>query len=179
VSGQSLAELGLEPMEPRPAHPAQSDNAPTSAPVLELELIPVKARPGHYAAHADGRCIGKASKQPLFDGARALLAEGVPPEVAITTRHAGSTNVATRSAVGEASRWTNEESDTRGLRLRRWRPHPNTAQGGVREPEDARSDPAGTGPATTRARSWPPPPDPWTATAQRWPAGRPEAPAPA
>lgn len=125
------------PAEPDPAAPVRA------APILELVLTPIKTRPGHYAISLDGRCLVR-SREPFFSAARVLEAEGVPPDTILTTRHAGSTVTATRSTVGEAAKWTIEESDDRGLRLRKWRPYPMAAQGGVGERENARSDPVGT-----------------------------------
>jgi hypothetical protein len=44
---------------------------------------------GKFETHLNGRqlCI---SRQPLLDGARILLAEGIDPETPIVTRHAGA-----------------------------------------------------------------------------------------
>ena len=55
------------------------------------------------------------SRQPFFDGARVLLAEGVEPATVYEARHQGSTRVAMRSTVGEAAKWTVTVSDTGGL----------------------------------------------------------------
>lgn len=114
------------------------------SPAFELVLTPAPNRPGHYAAHLGERCILRASRQPLFDVARALSGEGVPPEAILTTKHAGSSIVATRSTVGEASRWTIEESDNRGPRRRTWRPYPNVTLGGAGAPENERGNQPGT-----------------------------------
>lgn len=117
-------------------------------PVLELVLTPVASRPGLYAASLDGRDVVRASRQPFYDAARALLAEGAPAGAALAARHAGSATVAMRSTVGEAAALTVEEGDGRRLRLRPWRPHPKAGRGGVGEAEDARSGAAGSeGPA--------------------------------
>lgn len=119
--------------------------SPTSASGhLELVLTPVSSRPGHFTAHLGDRCIVRASRQPLYDAARALAGEGVPASTPIATRHAGSSTVAMRSTVGEASRWTIEESDSRGLRRRIWRPHPNAVRGGAGAPDNERGDEPGT-----------------------------------
>lgn len=132
-----------------------------SAPLrLELVLTPAPNRPGHYAAHLGDRCILRASRQPLFDGARMLAGEGAPPEAILTTRHAGSSIVATRSTVGEASRWTIEESDTRGLRRRPWRPHPGAISGGAEAPENDRGEAPGTDRPAGRPSAFPGVPTP-------------------
>jgi hypothetical protein len=67
--------------------------------------------------------ITKPTRQPFFDGARALLALGYPPETAIQSRHQGSEVVAMRSTVGEAAKWTIKERDRGGLRKERWQPY--------------------------------------------------------
>jgi hypothetical protein len=116
--------------------------------VIALVLHPVPGRPGAHDAMHGGRRLCR-SRQPFLDGARALLAAGVAPETVLEARHRGSAIVALRSTVGEAARWTIEESDRDGLRRRLWRPRPSE----VREeappsragaPEDARSALAGT-----------------------------------
>jgi hypothetical protein len=153
---------------PRLAHPAVSDDAPAAAPTLELELRPIRERPGIYTAVLGGRCLVR-SRQPLLDGARALLAEGVPPETMLATRHAGSAIVATRATVGEAARWTIEENDRDGLRRVRWNPTRHGPRRSGYGP--SASDPALAGsdtcPAATRARFWPPPPRSWPVPRQR------------
>jgi hypothetical protein len=85
-----------------------------------LELWPMPERPGRYAAVLpDGRVLVQ-SRQPLLDGARKLLAEGVPPDTVIETRHEGSTIVAQRTTVGEAAKWTVKEHDKGGLQRKRY-----------------------------------------------------------
>jgi hypothetical protein len=90
-------------------------------PIL-LELWPMVERPGRYAGVLpDGRVLVQ-SRQPLLDGARKLLAEGVPPETVLETRHKGSAIIAQRTTVGEAAKWTVHESDKGGLRRVPWSP---------------------------------------------------------
>lgn len=79
-----------------------------------------------------------------------LAGEGVPAGTPIASRHAGSTTIAMRSTVGEAARWTIEESDGGGLRRRIWRPHSNAAPGGAGAPENERGDQPGTKSADRR-----------------------------
>ena len=93
--------------------------------VIELELVPVRGKSDRFdAIMPDGRVLVR-SRQPLFDGARVLLAEGVPPETCIAVRHRGSTIVAMRRRLGDAAKWTIEESDKGGLRKRMWKPFDN------------------------------------------------------
>ena len=70
--------------------------------------------PGRYRAVLSGRILC-TSRQPFFDGARVLLAEGVEPATVYEARHQGSTTVAMRSTVGEAAKWTVTVSDAGGL----------------------------------------------------------------
>jgi hypothetical protein len=89
--------------------------------MTSLELWPMPEKPGRYAAVLpDGRVLVQ-SRQPFYDGARKLLAEGVPPETVIEARHKGSSIVALRSTVGEAAKWSVEESDRGGIARRRYR----------------------------------------------------------
>ena len=117
----------------------RTGDAVTGPAAVELEIVPIPSRPGCFAAYLpDGRGLIRASRQPLLDGARALAAEGAPSETVITVRHRGSTIVAMRSTVGEAAKWTIEESDRGGLRKRRWRPFGMAGSSRDGVPENAR-----------------------------------------
>lgn len=89
--------------------------------------------PGRHEALCDGEVIVKSSRQPCYDGARALLARGVDPETFIQWHNEHGTPDM-RGKVGELAKWTVEESDRDGLRRRRWRPNPRFLPGG--EPQD-------------------------------------------
>jgi hypothetical protein len=91
--------------------------------VIELILVPVKRRPGHYDAMLGPRRLCR-SHQPFLDAARVLLAEGVAPEAVLDARHQGSAIVAMCSTVGEAAKWTIVERDGQGLRREPWHPRP-------------------------------------------------------
>jgi hypothetical protein len=71
----------------------------------------------------DGREIVTRSTQPLLDGARALLAEGIDPRTRIVMRHTGSDTDALRSTVGAAAGLTVEEGES-VPRVKRWKPSP-------------------------------------------------------
>jgi hypothetical protein len=135
------------------------------SPALELALSPVAGRPGFYAADLGGCRVVAASRQPFLDAARALLALGVPPGAALAARHVGSAIVAMRSTVGEAAALAVEETDDRGLRLRRWRAHPKAACGGACETENARSDAAECEEPADVPRAFPAVPAPLAAAA--------------
>jgi hypothetical protein len=90
--------------------------------MTNLELWPMPEKPGRYAAVLpDGRVLVQ-SRQPFYDGARKLLAEGVPPDTVLEARHKGSSVVALRSTVGEAAKWTVRERDKGGIRRERFDP---------------------------------------------------------
>jgi len=106
-------------------------------PIL-LVLWPLVDKPGRYAAVLpDGRALVH-SRQPLLDGARKLLAEGVPPETGLETRHYDSGIIAQRSTVGEAAKWTVKEGDQRGLQRIRYRPYegPRPEPAGPKTPDE-------------------------------------------
>lgn len=94
---------------------------------LSIELVPVRQRPGVYAALLGQRVLAR-SRQPLLDAARGLLAEGMAPETVLVARHAGSSTIAMRSTVGEAAKWTIKERDRGGLRKELWQPHPKAGE---------------------------------------------------
>jgi hypothetical protein len=68
------------------------------------------------------------SDQPLYDGARALLAAGEPPQTLLTMRHAGqSIDAWNPTAIGELAKWTVVERNRDGLARQRWKPHPKAS----------------------------------------------------
>jgi hypothetical protein len=96
---------------------------------------------GKFVTSLEGRqlCI---SRQPLLDGARILLTEGVDPETPLVTRHAGDDYDAMISTVGEAAKWTVREDEKVGPKFDRWRPFPVTRRG---SPSDLNERPAPRG----------------------------------
>lgn len=83
--------------------------------------------PNAFAAALDGELIC-VSETPLFDSAREMLRRDMAqPDDMLVMQHAGSTHWAMRGKVGEAAKWTIEESGS-GPRRRRYRPRP--AMGG-------------------------------------------------
>ena len=90
---------------------------------VDLELVPVRGRPGYFAAILpDGRAMVRASRQPLLDAARALAAKGHSPETLLAARHHRGPIVAMRSTIVAAVRWTIKERDRGGLRRELWQP---------------------------------------------------------
>jgi hypothetical protein len=83
-------------------------------------------RAGRYKAMlADGTVLLKSSRQPLLDGARALLAQGVDPEtVLVMARSTGTESL--RAKVGDAAKLTVQEGDRVGPRFVKWKPYPQS-----------------------------------------------------
>jgi hypothetical protein len=61
----------------------------------------------------------------LLTAARILQAEGIPEDAPISITHEGSSVVAMKSTVGKAAGLAVEETDTRGPRLKSFRPMSN------------------------------------------------------
>ncbi|WP_157934167.1 hypothetical protein [Microvirga ossetica] len=76
---------------------------------------------GRFSASIDGRVICE-SRTPLFDAARILYREGIPPETVIAMSHEGSQVVSMVSTVGKAAKLTVIERDDRGLTFETYRP---------------------------------------------------------
>ncbi|MCZ6604846.1 MAG: hypothetical protein O7A03_06840 [Alphaproteobacteria bacterium] len=77
-----------------------------------------------FDAFLDGEFIC-TSREPLFAGARELLARGYDPSTLMTTRHEGKAFDSFKPApIGKLAKLMIEESDAGGLRMRKWKPHP-------------------------------------------------------
>jgi hypothetical protein len=74
-----------------------------------------------FDAFLDGEVI-TTSRQPVFDGARALIERGHHPEELMCADQNG--HLVFIATIGENARWTIEESDKAGLRKRPWRELP-------------------------------------------------------
>lgn len=77
---------------------------------VEIVFVPAD-KPGTYWPMFDGERLTKATKQPFFDAARALLKRGLLPDTSMVSRHTGSNVIALQSTVGEAARWSVSEPD--------------------------------------------------------------------
>jgi hypothetical protein len=93
---------------------------------LEKLMIILQLRPhieaggyhlDRFDAFLDGEII-TTSRQPVFDGARALIERGHDPEELICADQSG--HLVFKATIGENARWTIEESDKAGLRKRPW-----------------------------------------------------------
>ncbi len=98
---------------------------------MMLRLI-IRQHPHHtgakiadrFDAHLDGEHIC-TSREPLFAGARELLARGYDPSTLMTTRHDGKTFDNFKPApIGKLAKLMIVEADIRGLQMRKWQPHP-------------------------------------------------------
>jgi hypothetical protein len=79
-----------------------------------------------FEALLDGEVLCR-SQCPVYEAARVLLARGYGPERLMTARHASLDYDSIKPArIGYLAQWAVEESGERGLRLRKWRPHPRT-----------------------------------------------------
>lgn len=94
--------------------------------VVVLILTQHMARSGSHRGRYDARLGSElivTSRQPLLDGARALLERGYHPSTTLTIRHKNSAQASfVPRPIGELAGWTIEASDRDGLRRRRWRP---------------------------------------------------------
>jgi hypothetical protein len=81
---------------------------------------------GRFVAMFDGRQLC-ASRVPSFAASHILIAEGVPTETPIATRHTGAEFDAMTATVREGAKWTVKEGNTAFPTLRLWRPfsHPD------------------------------------------------------
>jgi hypothetical protein len=103
-------------------------------------MITITIRPGNlasmgrqYVADVNGEYL-TTSRQPFFDGARALLAKGEDPETLVTMRHAGAQHDSfVPMRIGDAAKLGVSEGDT-SVKVRKWKPRaagvPYTANSG-------------------------------------------------
>jgi hypothetical protein len=99
----------------------------TVAPALNPDGIHASSNRGQlFDGTVAGREVVTRSTQPLLDGARALLAEGIDPRTRIAMCHAGSDTDAVRSTVGIAAGLTIEEGERPPI-FRPWKPSPHAA----------------------------------------------------
>ena len=87
---------------------------------MRLEFREIR-KSGRFEAVCNGEIIVRSTRQPIYDGARALLRRGVPPETFVIWLTSEGTP-SMRGTLGELAKWTVEESPTGKLQRRRWRP---------------------------------------------------------
>lgn len=99
-----------------------------------MKTLIVKPVGTKFQAYLNDKPIGKPTRQPLVDGARTLLAQGMPPETLITMRHAGSKHDSfTPATVGTWGGITYKEGKSSPER-RQYRPTNNGPTGRQRNP---------------------------------------------
>ena len=109
-----------------------------------IRLRLVRQHQDIYAAFLDDELIVQ-SRQPIFDGARALLKLGFDPESLMTARHETSNaDSFDPKPIRDFAKWSVTERDKGGIQRRLWRPNP---MGGSNKPSRLTSSVS----ATTRA----------------------------
>jgi hypothetical protein len=84
-------------------------------------------RSGRYKATlADGTVLLKSSRQPLLDGARALLAQGIDPETVLVMARKSAGTESLLARAGDAAKLTVQEGDRVGPRFVKWKPYPQS-----------------------------------------------------
>src|SRR5262245_15334886 len=92
---------------------------------IEIESCGLGHRGQLYRVHYAGAVLVESSRNPEFDGARALAAKGITGRVEVWRR--GGTSPAMAFDIEKAARLTVKEGDKDGLRFARWQPHPEPA----------------------------------------------------
>jgi hypothetical protein len=110
--------------------------------VIEI-VIHKTGTPGRLASVVKGEVVVKSTRQPFYDGARALLDRGFDPDTVICARWHGSPITAMQTTVGEAAKWSVSDSDSRGLRRQRWMPYEDAHSRGAVEASAADDEPSG------------------------------------
>jgi hypothetical protein len=122
----SASEAGLRIFAPAPP------DASTVNPPIILIVTPSLQPDGRKAYNnrgqlfdgkVDGRTIITRSTQPLLDGCRVLVREGLDPDTRIIVRHAGSTTDALRSTVRGAAKLAVSDDILGKPIVRRWQPY--------------------------------------------------------
>lgn len=87
-----------------------------------MEIVAKPIGQGRFAVMLDGHELGR-TRQPLYEGARMLLAAGHDPEAMLTMRLDGSAFPSFKPmSIAALAKWTIEETDESGLKRRRWVP---------------------------------------------------------
>ena len=85
--------------------------------IITIIIAGIPTRPGYYTARCDG-LLFCSSGQPLFDGARELLASSCPADATLETRYAGSEVASVVSAVCATAKLTVSEESNRPQRFK-------------------------------------------------------------
>jgi hypothetical protein len=118
-------------------------SSPAASSVAVIVIAAIHTRPGYYTARCDGRLLCR-SRQPLLDGARALLESGYSADSIVVMRSVGSTVDRLRSTIVAAARLTVKEPDRGAPHFAKWKPFPSSpvappiaplGQASVRQPD--------------------------------------------
>jgi len=118
--------------------PAPEAAKRAARPLVRIIAIPAgtAARRTWWATLEDGSVLCERSRQPLLDGARALIMLGHDRDALVTLRHAGKpydSFVPVR--LSAAANLTTAERDVKSIRFARWRPFLKPAGSGTRGAE--------------------------------------------
>ena len=120
----------------------------------EARIVVAHLGAGQYEAWLDGRllCVGR---EPFFEAARVLLAEGLDPETHLTMWRADDPYPSLMAKLRVAAGLTVEENSKVGPRFRRYEPMLTDAVSRARvAPRTAVCDPAGVGEPETETAVW-------------------------
>jgi hypothetical protein len=99
------------------------------SPLAAIRLVTTPAldpeKAGRFAARLEstGEPIVASTRQPLVDGARALLARGFDPATPLTMRMEGKAYDSFQPLpIAEWAKWTYKEREKGGLAVERWMP---------------------------------------------------------
>lgn len=90
---------------------------------MKILLTTCETGAGMFEGLVNGTVIVR-SRQPIYDGARALLKLGHDPEELLRVRREGrDSDVIDPAPIGGLAKWTVSETDKGGMRLRLWEPY--------------------------------------------------------
>ena len=90
-----------------------------------IRLIVAAESAGRFTARLEstGELLVTSTRQPLVDGARALLARGFDPCTPLTMRHEGKAYDSFQPMpIGHWAKWTYKEREKGGMAVERWMP---------------------------------------------------------
>ena len=104
-----------------------------------IRMVVTPEAAGRFTARLEstGEVIVASTRQPLVDGARALLAQGFDPGTPLTMRHEGKAYDSFQPwPIGHWAKWTYKEREKGGLTVERWMPFaaPRSGQKSGSEP---------------------------------------------
>jgi hypothetical protein len=146
-----LDGVNTRPIAEKPPHPQAADMAVRPGDPVIIVVAPsreVDGRRTHsnrgqlFDSSVDGRVLVTRSTQPLLDGCRVLIGEGIDPVTRVVMRHAGSDKDALRSTVGAAAKLTVSDSDTGRPKFKTFKPWKRGEETGAGEAPVQETEPA-------------------------------------